>query len=386
MSVSRTDKKTILALESKQSSAYIALRLAPTHHLSVTLNDFRERNIEERSLYVRYLFEQASNRAVTYDEIDQLNDNQKFVSILSCGFTFSFLSNAKEILDILCDYKSVIFDREKIYELDDGLYGIEVSPDTIFTYTSSQAAAHIPNLAAALEKNNWRTKSILFYKNEIPMLVLRGCDSDYSDSLMDKDYLSTPSELACDGNNVITQQLINYAHDLKRKKQLSPIEFPQKEGRGAVFLIDNVPFHSYNSYVRNDQLCEYMGLFQRNDSPSWRLSLRSCLPHIQGYVTYENLRKYPYVGYSEIPTISHWQKHGVYRSAIMMPFDRYIEICLAHQLSQEVSARIPREDGTIATDQEIKRAHIALQEYRNNHPPKNEHNNSFRVGIRQSCR
>jgi hypothetical protein len=235
--------------------------------------------------------------------------------------------------------------------------GIEVSPETIFLYATSEATRSIPGLAKELAKSTWRSdKGILDYdKNGMPMLVLRDIIGPQQSKDLGCQVYMTSSDLNCDAHTIVTQQLINYG---KTSANPLEIEFPKDEGRGAVFQIAGVPFHQYNSYSYNDSVCEKLGLFKVDKD---QMFLRIRVDTIPGFILVKDPMDKKY---SRIPAIEKRQratKGFGYNQVLMIPLDHYADTCLEVQQQTDKALRIEKQDGSVATDAEIEAARKFLR-------------------------
>lgn len=346
----------------KSSHTTITTKL-PELGLNATLMEFLETDIETKSLHIRNLFEQAAKKAIRFEQLEAIDSTQPFVCLLSGPGKFQFVSNNKAIFEILCQYKPMLFDEKAVYELDENIFGMEVSPETIFNYASSQAAANIPGLSDALKQSQWREKPLLHSVSDSPMIVIRGCVGRYDTN--PEAIIVTPKDLACDANTIITEQLINFSQQLQRTQKSSLIQFPQLEGRGAVFSVCQVPFHAYNSYSRNDEFCNYLDLLRPQEGMFWKVTMKeNNLLRLKGIIELIALDQLPYRQYTQFPTIKSWFANGYFQTALAMRLDDFVLHSLAFQASKEQQKRILRHDGSQATNEEIFSAVKTLQNNR----------------------
>jgi hypothetical protein len=243
---------------------------------------------------------------------------------------------------------------------------VKISAQTLLRYTnSSDIAPEIQKqINQELEKDQWRSNYLLDGDRGMPMICFRNCfdlEDEASPLLTIKS-----STVRCDAQAVVTQQMLNYwlTHD----KNQNPVglEFPASEARNSSFSFNGIPFHPYNKLSYNEEISNYVGFIIETEAGQFNDHVnRSKLP--EGSVI-KLLKGTPY---SQIPMIKKRQEAGGfygsirdYDQGIMLPLDGYIKLCLGYQLSLDKITSKQREDGTQASDKEIKAVIHHLEEKR----------------------
>lgn len=329
----------------------------------LTLNAFIELEREDKSLYIRAIFEQAAICACKYDSADyealceRLFDgvkNKQTCALVYNPETKSYLFVGDEsTLSILTLYNETLFDSKNRFELSENVFATTIIADIIFRYTTSSVAKKLPGIEFFLENSSWRTNpNALMYKSGEPLLAFRTLGY-YGETLIDSK-LVTPAYLGCDANTVITEQLVNFKHF----NQDPNLDFSDSEGRGAFFCYKGIPFHRYNSNRGNDQLCQYMGLLSIDDSK--HLWLIKKLP--KGSMVSSNFHE-EFPSYTGFPSIASRLESVDYHVVLMMPLYRYIHFSLQHQRSLSVSDRIKNEADKQASDIELDEVLLEMDKY-----------------------
>lgn len=318
-----------------------------------TSKKFLSQSKQERSLYVNSLLNLAAQHTITQDELENVKNSYHILSIGEDKPTFYLVTDNEDVMKILELYSPSKFkddnSQSKYFPFSDNVYAIEIPTQVLRKRIRSEALSKLPGWTEAM-KEDWHTQNILKYENEMPMMVLRlyAGNNTHSNNV-------TPATFYCDGNDVISQQLFNYA--LTAKTQILPIQFP-KEGRKAIFRFNDVPFHICNAKLYNDAICGFMNIFTINRSidfwsvnQSFRKDLRN---QIQRTDLITDSTYGAYLGFDAIQSII--KKSDLYHYALVVPLNCYIQQSLLYQRSIPQMDRIKQENGSYASDVELDRA------------------------------
>ena len=328
-----------------------------------TATQFSELDTEEKSLYIRDVFEYAAQNACEYDSdkfntlVESIDDGELNCTIVHNDGAYLFLGN-EETLTILTLYNETIFPKDNIFSFTgEDCRATTVTPDTFLRYVTAENVTKIPNVGAALSKSEWRNKEDAFlYDKGEPLLTLRLVARHYQKGAT---IVGTPSYLYCDSTSLISHQLTNCQNT---HASPLPIQFPEAEGRGAVFSYGNVPFHAYNSRIGNDLLCQFMGLLPARlnyDDLYWKINESIC--SMNATLRMEKIGEdSPYACFTDIAKRC-IDSHEI-SGAILIPLPYYVLACLEYQQSLPQEYRIKDKESQ-ASDEAIEAAIMSLRDY-----------------------
>lgn len=303
------------------------------------ITEFLDLGIEEKSLYIRALFEQAAEHCAASQ------DDYPYLAIQDKKAYLTVDNNDKAILTT---YNETLFPNDKFIEMGDDCCMIPVSREILNRYCSANVLGTVPDIDTLDTENAWRSEAaIMDSRGPEPLIVFRGLTCPQS----------TASHYYCDAQAVISQQLMNYQQVFKTRGILGRdlfqhLSFPAVEGRGAVFCFAGVPFHAYNARTYNELLGQHLGLFKCDyDAYYWQIN--ESVVGEKGFVISELKAG---EGVSLLPGISSLQANRQYSFVLRLPLTQYIAHNLDYQKSLAIENRIVDQDGQRASSDKIEQA------------------------------